>query len=145
MTNSSQCFCYLKTFLDEFLQIIIYSKHNFRGSRPKVFCEKGVLRNFEKFTGKHPCQRLFFNKLAGLRPVTLFKKKSLARAFSCEFCKISKNTFFYRTLPVAASVTSSTYVLYLFFEEYLQKRRSKYGFTSAKLFLPICITFKTKI
>ena len=28
-------------------------------SRPEVFCEKGVLRNFAKFTGKHLCQRLW--------------------------------------------------------------------------------------
>ena len=28
---------------------------------PEVFCRKGVLRNFAKFTGKHPCQSLFFN------------------------------------------------------------------------------------
>ena len=27
---------------------------------------KVVLRNFAKFTGKHLCQRLFFNKVAGL-------------------------------------------------------------------------------
>ena len=26
-----------------------------RGSRPEVFCKKGVLRNFAKFTGKHLC------------------------------------------------------------------------------------------
>ena len=32
---------------------------------PEVFCEKGVLRNFAKFTGKHLCKRLFFNKVAG--------------------------------------------------------------------------------
>ena len=25
-------------------------------------------RNFAKFTGKHPCQSLFFSKVAGLRP-----------------------------------------------------------------------------
>ena len=40
--------------------------HN-RSSRPEVFCKKGVLRNFAKFTGKHLCQRLFFNKVAGQR------------------------------------------------------------------------------
>ena len=34
-----------------------------RSSRPEVFCEKGVLRNFTKFTGKHLCQRLFLIKL----------------------------------------------------------------------------------
>ena len=32
---------------------------------PEVFCKKGVLRNFAKFTGKHLCQSLFFNKVAG--------------------------------------------------------------------------------
>ena len=37
-----------------------------RSSRPEVFCNKGVLRNFTNFTGKHLCQSLFFNKVAGL-------------------------------------------------------------------------------
>ena len=32
------------------------------------------------------------------------KKETLAQVFSCEFCEISKNTFSYRTPPVAASV-----------------------------------------
>ena len=32
---------------------------------------KDVLRNFTKFTGKHLCQSLFFNKVASLRPVFL--------------------------------------------------------------------------
>ena len=31
------------------------------------------------------------------------KKEALAQVFSCEFCEISKNTFFYRTPLVAAS------------------------------------------
>ena len=33
-----------------------------------MFCKKGVLGNFAKFTGKHLRQSLIFNKLAGLRP-----------------------------------------------------------------------------
>ena len=33
---------------------------------PEVFCEKGVLRNFPKFTEKHLCRSLYFNKVAGL-------------------------------------------------------------------------------
>ena len=32
--------------------------HLFKSSRPEVFCKKGVLRNFTKFTGKHLCQSL---------------------------------------------------------------------------------------
>ena len=31
------------------------------------------------------------------------KKETLVQVFSCEFCEISKNTFSYRTPPVAAS------------------------------------------
>ena len=30
-----------------------------RNSRQEVFCKKGVLENFAKFTGKHLCQNLF--------------------------------------------------------------------------------------
>ena len=29
----------------------------------RCFVKKGVLRNFTKFTGKHLCQSLFFNKV----------------------------------------------------------------------------------
>ena len=36
--------------------------------------EKSVLKNFSKFTGKHMCQSIFFNKVASLSPATLLKK-----------------------------------------------------------------------
>ena len=42
-------------------------------------------------------------RCSGLRPATLLKKETLTQVFSCEFCKISKNTFFHRTPLVAAS------------------------------------------
>ena len=67
-----------------------------------MFCEKGVLRKFAKFTGKHLCQSLFFDKIAG-GACNFIKKETLAQMFSCEFCKISKNSFFFRTPLVAAS------------------------------------------
>ena len=67
---------------------------------PEVVYKKSVLRNFAKFTGKHLCQSLFFNKVEG-SACNAVKKESLVRGFSCEFCKISKNTFSHRTLPVA--------------------------------------------
>ena len=63
----------------------------YRSSRPEVFFKKGCLRILVKFTGKHLCQSLFFNKVAGLS------------LFSCKFCEISKNTFCHRTPLVAAS------------------------------------------
>ena len=45
-----------------------------RSSLPDVFCEKGVLRNFVKFTGKHLCQILFFNRVAGFKDLNLQKQ-----------------------------------------------------------------------
>ena len=85
----------------------------YRSSRPEVFCKKDVLRSFAKFTGKHLCQCLFFNKAAGCQSLFLIKlqakacnfikKETLTQVFSCEFCETS-NTFFHRTPPVAASV-----------------------------------------
>ena len=57
-------------------------------SCPEVFCKEGVLRNFTKFTGKHLCQSLFFNKV-----------------------EISRNTFFHRTLLVAASEVQPKLIL----------------------------------
>ena len=36
-----------------------------RSSHQRCSVRKGVLRNFTKFTGKHLCQSLFFNKVAG--------------------------------------------------------------------------------
>ena len=39
----------------------------YRSSRSEVFCKKGALKNFAKFTRKHPCQRPFLNKVAGLQ------------------------------------------------------------------------------
>ena len=88
-----------------------------------MFYKKDVLRNFEKFTGKHLCQRPFLNEVAGLRPkaCNFIKKKSLAQVFSCEFCEISKNTFFHRTPLVAASEkcrSFSYFLLQVFFSQF---------------------------
>ena len=68
-----------------------------------MFYEKGLLRSFIKFTGKHLCQSLFFNKVAGLRPAVLLKKRLCHRYFPVNFAKNFKNTFHYRTPPMAAS------------------------------------------
>ena len=48
----------------------------FRSSRPEVFFS--VFKNFAKFTVKHLCQSLFFNKVAG--GLHFIKKETL------EFC-----------------------------------------------------------
>ena len=53
---------------------------HFRSSRPEMFCKKGVLKNFAKFTGV-----------------------SSGTGVSSEFSDILKNIFFRRTTPVAVS------------------------------------------
>ena len=65
-----------------------------RSCRLEVFCGKGVLRSFTKFTGKDLRQRLFFNKVAGLRPATLLKKSLWHRSFPVNFRKFLKTPFF---------------------------------------------------
>ena len=44
----------------------------YRSSHRRCSVKKGVLRNFAKLTVKHLCQRLFFNKVTGLRPDYFF-------------------------------------------------------------------------
>ena len=48
-----------------------------RSSLLEVFCKKGVFKNFAKFTGKHMCRSLFFNKVTGIA-WNFIKKKTLA-------------------------------------------------------------------
>ena len=47
------------------------------------------------------------NSQSKLLVCNFIKKETLAQMFSCEFCEISKNTFFYRTRLVAASVLNT--------------------------------------
>ena len=51
----------------------------------------GFLKNFVNSTGKHVLQSLF-DKAADL--LQLYYKETSTLVFSCEICKISKNTFF---------------------------------------------------
>ena len=76
-------------------RVVMSNTSKWKSTR-RVFCKKGVLRNFAKFTGRHLCQSL------------LIKKETLAQMFSYEFYEISKNTFSYRTPPVTASPRSKS-------------------------------------
>ena len=45
-------------------QLPTFSLKILKSSHQRCSVKKGVLRNFAKFTGKHLCQSLFFNKVA---------------------------------------------------------------------------------
>ena len=49
--------------------------------------EKGVLKNYKKFTGRHLCWSLFFNKIAGLRAFNFIKKKYQRSCFPVKVAK----------------------------------------------------------
>ena len=75
--------CFQKNFFGNAMQgncfftdRILRKFKNYRGSRPELFCKKGVLRNFTKFTKKHLCQRVWH------------------RWFPVNFVKFLRTTFF---------------------------------------------------
>ena len=57
-----------------------------RSSHPEVFCRRGVLRNFAKFTGKHLSQSLFFNKVGK-------RERLWHRYFHVSFAKFLRTAF----------------------------------------------------
>ena len=70
-----------------------YQIFNIERQPTELFCEKGVLGNFTKFTGRHLCQSLFFNKVPGLRPAFLLKKRLWHRCFPVKFVKFLRTPF----------------------------------------------------
>ena len=64
-----------------------------RSSRPNLFCEKGVLRTFANFTGKHLRQTLFFNKVAG-NACNFIQKRLWRKCFPVKFAKFLRTPFF---------------------------------------------------
>ena len=92
------------------------SDQYFRSSHQRCSMKKGAPRNFSKFRGKHLCQNLFFNKVAGLRPA-----ETLVQLFACEFCEIFWNTFFTEHLCSTASVR----VLVIYFLVISMRRAQK--------------------
>ena len=94
------CAMLSQTYLDN----IQYTIFLCGSSRPEVFCKKGVLKNFTKFTEKHLCQSLFLNKDAALRPVTLLKKRLWHRYFPVNFAKFLRAPFLTEPVWATASV-----------------------------------------
>ena len=66
--------------------------------------QKDNLKNFAKFTRKHLCQSLFFNKVASL-VLQPDKKETMIHVLSCKFFK---NIFLFRIPSLADSVSDKT-------------------------------------
>ena len=78
--------------------------------------KKDVLINFTIFTGKHLFQSFFFDKIAGLRPATLFKKRLWYRRFPVNFAK-------YLITPFSQNTSGRLLLLRGIFRTYSAKSR----------------------
>ena len=84
-----QCIHRLKFFMKHARKTIL-----FRSSHQRCSLENVLLINFAKFAGKQLCQSLFFNKVGGLMPATLLKKRPWHRCFAVKFAKLLRTPFF---------------------------------------------------
>ena len=80
-----------------FIFFVFCVSSNNRSNHWRCSVKKGVLRNFAKFIGKHLCKSFFFNKVAGLRPATLLKKRLWHRCFLVNFAKFLRTPFLQNT------------------------------------------------
>ena len=64
-----------------------------------MFLKIAVPKNFAVLS-RNTCAGIPFNKIAGLKACIFIKKDTPTQVFSCEYCKIFKKSFFYRTPPV---------------------------------------------
>ena len=99
---ASFCFCssfysYRRYFL--ICLIIVIRKLIFTWEAVAWMCsvKKGVFRNFTKFPGKHLCYSVFLNKVAGLRPVALLKKRLWHRRYAVKFVKFVRTPLLQNT------------------------------------------------
>ena len=65
--------------------------------------KKGVLRNFAKFAGKHLCQSLFFNKVAGLKTgVSILRSNRFIDR--CDVQEMRRLNYFFKIIFITISV-----------------------------------------
>ena len=85
-------------FTSTFISTLLERPAIFRSSCPEVFCRKAFLKILQNSPEPEP----LFNE-ASCGACNFINKETLAQMFSCEFCGVFKNAFFYRTPPVLAS------------------------------------------
>ena len=85
LVNPTSLFCSLFWVFINLLTVILCVRTQSR----ELFCKEKFLKKFSKFIGKHLCQSLRH------------------RCFPVNFAKNFKNTFFYRTTPLVASLCNS--------------------------------------
>ena len=78
LTESRTFFYLILFYFTRYFMVVLWAKIYFFQMRSAYGLKKFI--KFVKFTGKHLCQSLFFNKAAEVLPAILFKKETLAKA-----------------------------------------------------------------
>ena len=94
-----------KVLLISIAAILLGLEKTFRSSHPRCYVKKVFLKIPQNSHG-NTCARVSFLIKLQARGLHLIEKETLSQVFSCEFCEIFKNPFFYRTRLVAASEPS---------------------------------------
>ena len=117
--------------------------------------KKVVFRNFTKFTGKHLCQSLFFNKVAGLRnrcfPVNFVRSPTIS------FYSTLLDDYFYVNIRqiqnISKLVSAILYQIFIFSSNdrpsktmkyvFLFHLKSSFRFQDTQIFVTFSLPFHT--
>ena len=95
-----------------------------KNSRLEVFCQKKVSLEISQVHRKTPVpESLFFDKVTGLRPVTLLKNKLWYSCFPVNFVKFSRRLFFAERLRLLPLIIYQQDVLSGFNDAFISKHK----------------------
>ena len=95
-----------------------------KNSRLEVFCQKKVSLEISQVHRKTPVPgSLFFDKVTGLRPVTLLKNKLWYSCFPVNFVKFSRRPFFAERLRLLLLIIYQQDVLSGFNDAFISKHK----------------------
>ena len=84
------------------------------------FLKKSVMRNFAKFTRKHVCRNLFFDKVKHCRSATSLKTRFYRRCILVSFLKFVRTPFFaehHRTTASEARIGKRNFKLMINYDK----------------------------
>ena len=109
---------------------------------PEGFSKKGVLKKFHKFHLKTPALEPYFNRVSGLRAVTLLKKRLQHRCFQVNFMKFLRTPFLQNASVICLTVSLHKEVLYICSNLLLLEKWTKFtillSFHFANTFYTLC-------
>ena len=95
------------------LQKIDKNKSFIKKQPPVGFSKKGVLKKFQTIRQETPVLESYFNRVSGLRAVTLLKKRLQHSCFQVNFMKFLRTSFLQNTSVICLTVSFHKEVLYI--------------------------------